>query len=146
MRAVALIGPVASGTSTLTLLQLLAGTNRELRITEVGISFQGTDNLAEPVQVELLRQSTAGTASSLTVVKGDGSDSNTIDATAQQTFTAEPTAGAILRQWLVHPQSGLIYQPQDKDKLTVPGGARIGLRVVTPDADTPVTAYIEFEE
>jgi hypothetical protein len=41
----------------------------------------------------------------------------------------EPTGTDIHRQWLIHPQAGVIYN-FISEELTVPGGERVGLRVV----------------
>jgi len=130
----------------LTLLQVLAGTNREIRITEVGISFQGVDNLGMPILVELLRQTTAGTATPRTIAKVDESDSNAIDASGQTVFTVEPTASDVLRTWLIHPQRGIVYVVPEPARFTVAGGARLGLRVVSPDDAVDCVGYMEFEE
>ena len=145
MRATITFDEVSVST-TKTLLQLLAGTNRELKLCEVGISFKGTNNLGEPILVQLIRQTTAGTATARTLAKSDESDSNAIDASGQTIFTAEPTAGDVLRPFEVHPQTGLCYLVPDPPKLTVKGGNRVGLRVVTPGAAVSVTGYLEFEE
>ncbi|MCC6673357.1 MAG: hypothetical protein IT458_20025 [Planctomycetes bacterium] len=146
MRAVAVFDEVASGTSTKTLVQVVAPSNRGVRITEFAISFKGTDNLAAPIRVELLRQTTAGTASALTPRKVSRHDSNTIQTTAQQTFTAEPTADEVVRSFLIHPQGGLVYTVPDPAQFTVAGGDRLGMRVVTPAATVNCVGYIEFEE
>lgn len=136
---------MATGTSAKTLLQVVAAPNHAIKINEVSIGFHGTSNTAEPVKVELLRQTTAGTMSALTPVNADDSVADTLDTTAQHTATSEPTAGDILRTWAVHPQTGLVVQAHDLAPIIVGAGDRLGLRV-TAAADVNADAYISFEE
>lgn len=136
---------IATGTALKTLIQLVAAANHGIDVSEVGISFHGLNNSHEPITVDLLRQTDAGTMTALTVVKANDSDADTLDTTAQHTATAEPTAGDVLRTWAVHPQTGLIYQPSDEGPIHVGAGDRVGLRVNAAngvDAD----AYIGFKE
>jgi hypothetical protein len=146
VRAVAVFAPVATTTSTRTLIQLQAPTSREIVIHELAVSFSGIDNLAVPIEVQLLRQVDAGTASSLSIAKSDDSDVHTVQSSAQEAFTVEPTAGSIVRSWFVHPQSGIVYQPVAGQTLTMQGGDRLGVRVVTPDVSVAAVGYIEFAE
>ncbi len=142
---IAKVTGVVTGTSAKTLLQVVAATNHAVEIAEVAIAFHGTSATAEPILVELLRQTTAGTMTSLTPVKGDDGVSDTLDTTAQHTSTSEPTAGDILRAWTIHPQFGIVYQPSVDAKIVVPAGGRVGLRV-TAAADVNADAYIVFVE
>jgi len=144
-RGVALQKDMATGTDLKTLLQLIAAANHAVDIIEVGISFHGENNTHEPITVDLLRQSTAGTMSALTPVKADDSQGDTLDTTAQHTATVEPTPGEVLRVWAVHPQTGFVWQRHDLAEIRLGAGDRVGLRVhaaVTVKAD----AYICFEE
>lgn len=145
MIAIARSNGIATGTSLKTLLQIVAATNHGLKILEIGIGFHGTSNTAEPILVNLYRQTTAGTMTSLTLVKQDDSNGDTIDATAQHTATAEPTAGDILREWTVHPQTGLVYQVPELAPIKVGAGDRVGL-TVTAGASVNADCYIVFEE
>ena len=69
----------------------------------------------------------------------------TLQATALQTFSAEPTAGNVIRAWEIHPQAGVNYPLALLDEINVAGGKRIGLRATAPQAQA-VTAYIRYEE
>lgn len=149
MRATAIGAKVASSTTTKTLIQLLAATNHPIRITEIGISFEGDNNLAKPVLVEFLIQTTAGTASSLTPVKITQSHSGTIATSAQETFTAEPTASDIMKLWTVHPQGvPWVYSVPDPPAFEIPGGSRVGLRTTLASGESNVDGYpyIEWDE
>lgn len=127
-----------------TVVQVTAPTNQRLKIKGWGVFFDSTSPTAEPVQVRLLRQTTAGTMSSLTPVKLVAG-SETVQTTAQHTATAEPTAGDVLDAIEVHPQSG--YEkiiPMDVP-IDVPGGGRVGIECTAP-AVVNVRAKIIFEE
>lgn len=143
-RAIARQAGIATGTALKTLIQLLAATNVAVRLMEVGIGFHGTTNTNEPVLVQLNRQSTAGTMTSLTPLKL-GSRSETLQTTAQHTATAEPTAGNIVTDWTIHPQTGLVYQQPKGDEIEIPGAGRLGL-AVTAANNVNADAYMKFEE
>lgn len=128
-----------------TLLQLVTGATRRARILEIGVSFDGVSGTAEPVDVELCIQTTAGTASAVTPVNMDSAGPAAI-ATAQAQFTVEPTTTNILFNWMVHPQGGLFVVQWDVDqapRLAV--SSRIAL-AATAAAIVNCSAYIRFEE
>ena len=136
---------VATGTSAKTLLQLIAAANHAIKVIELSIGFHGTNNTHEPILVQLIRQTDAGTMSALTLRKADDSVSDSLDTTAQHTATAEPTSGDIVRSWTVHPQTGLTIQAHDLAPIIVGAGDRIGL-VVTAANSVNADAYLCFEE
>ncbi len=128
-----------------TLIQLVAAANHRVKVLGWGIFFDGTTVTAEPVQVELARQTTAGTASALSPVKRDDSIADTLQTTAQQDFTAEPTKGDILESREVHPQSGFeVWYPLGQE-IIIGGGDRLGLLATAPAA-VNARAFIVFEE
>lgn len=137
---------ISFSTSTTTLIQIVAPTNQRLVVNELSVSFDGVSNTAKPIQVDVLRQSSAGTMSSLTPVKRNSSDSETIQSTAQHTSTGEPTAGNILMSEQVHPQTGYTWQAPFGKEIIVPGGGRLGIRLVTPGAGADAFARINYEE
>lgn len=118
---------VASGTSVKTIIQVVAPTNQRLLIRQIDVSFEGTSSSDEPIQVDVLRQTSAGTMSSLTPQKWNSSDSETLQVTAQHTSSSEPTAGAILLSRKIHPQTSHTWDLGDP--IPVPGGGRLGVRV-----------------
>ena len=145
-QGIALTSEVALvGATVKTAVQLVAPANHRLVIQRWGVFFDGTSVGNEPVQVELLRQTTAGTMSALTPVKGDDSLAETLQATAQHTATVEPTAGDILDVVKVHPQSGYEVILPLGQEYRVGGGDRIGIRCTAPDA-VNVRAKIVYEE
>jgi hypothetical protein len=133
-----------SAATAKTVLQITAMTNHRLHIKRWAVFFDGISSTAEPVQVRLLRQTTAGTMTSLTPVKLVAG-SETVQTTAQHTATAEPTAGDILDIAEVHPQSGYeVVVPFDQ-VIEVPGGTRLGIEATAPAA-VNVRAKIVFVE
>ena len=146
MIATAYFDEVTTGTSTKTLVQLLAPTGRGIWVLQFGISFKGIDNLGVPIRVELVKQTTAGTAGALTPTKLTRNDSNTIATTAQQGFSgAEPTTTDVHVGELIHPQGGWEH-PFIWEEMEVPGGERVGLRTITPAAAVNCVGWIRFRE
>lgn len=148
MIGVATWAEITTGTATETMVQITAPSNHMVRLREISITFKGTNNLGAPIKVELVKQTTAGTASPLTPVVSSRHISGTIQTSAQSVFTVEPTTTDVCRTWLVHPQGGVIYtNPAPHEVLTLPGGERWGLRVVGTIAEAVnCTGYLEFEE
>lgn len=126
----AVTAPISTGTAAKTLLQIVAASNHKVKIDEISISFNGTSNTAEPIRVDVLRQTTAGTMSSLTLVKDPDDWAETIQTSAQHTATGtEPTSGDILLTEYVHPQQGYTWQAPFGREIIIGGGDRLGIRV-----------------
>lgn len=145
-RAVAITAEIAlTAATTRTVLQVLSASNIPLKVKGWGIYFDGTSTTGEPVQVELLRQTTAGSGSGSVTPVARNDESGTIQATAISGPTSEPTAGNVLDMAEVHPQSGyeVIYPPGDE--IEVPSGGRLGIRATAP-ANVNARAKIYFEE
>lgn len=145
IKVIAQTSEVALGIATTkTVLQIVAPTNQKLVVKSWDVSFDGISATEAPVQVELVRQTDAGTMSALTPVKKVPT-SETIQSTAQHTATAEPALGDILSSKEVHPQTGYekIYMPGDE--VIVGGAGRLAIRCTAPAA-VNVRANIEYEE
>ena len=141
-------GEVALSAATAkTILQIVAPTNQRLLLTGFSVSFDGVSSTAEPVQVEIVKQTTAGTSSAGTPVKDGDPGSETIQTTSRITVTVEPTTTDILRRYEVHPQGGGIERvlTPGVDAITVPGGTRLGLRCTAP-ATVNATGHMTIEE
>lgn len=134
-----------SAATAKTVVQIVAPTNHRVRVKRWGVYFDGVSVTEAPVVVQFLRQTTAGTMSSLTPVKKDDSLAETLQVTAQHTATSEPTAGDVLEQVNVHPQHFYenVYPPGDE--VIVGGGDRIAIKCTAPAA-VNVIGKIEFEE
>ena len=131
-----------------TVLQLVAAANHGIEITEVSLGFDGTDNTKKSVLVELVRQTTAGTMTALTIADANDAETDTFDTTAQHSATAEPTGAGgaeVMRHWRVHPQGGGVIPIQDLAGVHVKAGGRIGLRL-TADSAVNVDPYVCFTE
>lgn len=141
----AVTGAVVITAATLkTVAQLVAAANHRVAVTELEISFNGTTNTNEPVRVDVVRQTDAGTSTALTPVKR-GDFGETLQTTARHTATVEPTTTDVIKSFLVHPQQGWAWQARLDDPIDVPGGTRLGVRVLAPAGVSAVTR-LEFEE
>lgn len=130
---------VATGTSLKTIMQIVAASNHRIVIPIISVSFEGISATDAPIDVQIMRQSTAGTMSSLTLAKDNDADDETIQTTAQHTATAEPTAGDVLARKLVHPQGRADFGP-----FVVKGGGRLGITTTAGvSVDCVVSALIE---
>ncbi|HKY47507.1 MAG TPA: hypothetical protein VJQ79_05925, partial [Acidimicrobiia bacterium] len=80
-----------------TILSVINAANGLIRITEIGVSFDGVTSSAEPVTVELCSctQAGAGTSTSHTIAQVGG-PTRTVQATGARNFTAEPTTITVL--------------------------------------------------
>lgn len=128
-----------------TVIQLTAPTNTRLKLLSYKVSFDGVSPTAEPAQVRLLRQTTAGTMSSLNPVKQDSGISDTLRSTGQHTATVEPTAGDVLDNIECHPQSGYEKLYPYGQEIKIPGTTRLGVEVTCPSV-VNVRAVFVFDE
>lgn len=128
-----------------TVLQLVAATNHRSKVNGVHIAGKGIVVTDGPIKVRILRQTTAGEMSVATPVKNDSSDDETLQTTAQKNATAEPTAGDVLEEFEVHPQTQYRCFYPFGQEIVVPGGTRIGIECTAPQNQT-VTAGFDFEE
>ena len=121
---------VATGTSAKTLCQVVAAANHRVLITEIEVAFEGVTSNDPPIQIEILKQTDAGTMTSLSPVKVNTGDGETLQTTAQHTATAEPTAGTVIRRTLVHPQAAYRLLLARENAIVVNGGERLGVKVL----------------
>lgn len=138
-----------SASTTRTIVQILAGT-QPLRVKELGVSFDGTDASLTPIQVDLVRQTSGGTASATSQVPLEQQE---IGPTSLTTYRAgfsstEPTTTDVIRSWYVTPAGGLlVMQFPLGDEPVVGSAGRLAIRCITGSGTTPnVAAYIVFDE
>lgn len=144
-------GEVAlTGGTARTVLQIANAANHRAKVLSFSVGFDGTSGTAEPVLVEVLRQSTAGTMSSLTGLKINSDDGEAIQTTSQHSATgADPTAGDVIFKKEVHPQGG--YEKVFPFGQEIPlGGAtaaatRLAIKCTAP-ANVNVVAEFHIEE
>lgn len=134
-----------TATTVRTILQVTAPATRKLEIVSFGVSFDGVTAANEPVDVDLLRQTTAGTSTSGTPLRLDEGDPASL-ATLGHSHTVEPSAGDILLPTQVTPNGGLLVYYFDRDDRPVVAiSGRIGLRCLADDA-VNVTGWITWRE
>lgn len=128
-----------------TVLQVKAPANHRVKIKGWGVYFDGTGVSAEPINVKLVRQSTAGTMSAVTPAKCDDSLPETVQSTGSVNASVEPATGEVLQFRNVHPQSGYehIYGVGDED--IIKGGGYVGILCDAP-AVVNVIPWIKCEE
>jgi len=139
-KATAMVGGVAK-----TIIQMVAPANQIVAITGYGIGGRGVSNTQQPGLVELVVQTTAGTATPLTPRHKKTSQPEAIQTTAQSVFTIEPTTTDDVRAHTVHPQTDLEIRDGFGAEVEIGGGDRVAMRGTWADAQT-VDAYIDFEE
>jgi hypothetical protein len=113
-------------------MQIVAASNHRVRLDRIWISGQGTSNVEVPTQFRVAKMTTAGTSSANNPVKRNPSDDETLEVTGLKTFTAEPTITDIYAARAIHPQSGYEFVFPPGRELWIPGGARVGLYVISP--------------
>jgi len=146
VRGVATIAEQALGAGAAeTILQIVAAANDKVAATAWGVHFDGTSPTAEPVVVQLLFQTGAGTSAANTPVKLDQSDGTTLQTTARDSFTVEPTDGNVVRRIEVHPQGGYVERFPLFQEPDVQNTGRLAIKCTAPAA-VNATGWIEFEE
>ncbi len=141
--------PLASGTEK-TVSQLLAATNQRVALIGFGLFFDDTNNTHGPVQIRILRQTSAGTSLvSVTLALDEPELTETIQSTgltASQTTQTEPTAGTVLRVLSLPAYLGAYEVDVQTFKEIIIGGAgRLGFACNAPNACN-VRGYTRYEE
>lgn len=131
-----------------TLVQVVTGATRRLKITEIGCSFASVTSTDPPVLLQLRLQTTAGTMSANTPLIQDQQDPAAI-FTAQDTATVEPTDGGALNAgpWKVTPIGGtFVYQFPAGQEPIMKVSTRVGLTATSGAAESGVRAYLVLQE
>jgi hypothetical protein len=147
---VSTIGSLALAAATAkTILNVIAATNGLLRIVEFSVSFDGVTASAVPAAVELCysTQAGAGTPGTAPTINQMRGATRTVQATAQQNYSAEPSVLTVWKHWLVPVYNGLLVVQfplgrEPEETVTADG---LLLRVTAP-AVVNCRAYFEFEE
>lgn len=134
-------GQIACAAATAkTVLQVVAASNHRVQPVWFDVSFEGISATDAPAYIRVLKQTTAGTSSALTLVKNNAADDETLEVTAIHTATVEPTASDVKWTGFIHPQSGKRIGP-----FVIPGGERLGVEV-TVSANVDCVASVVGEE
>lgn len=128
-----------------TVLTIAAAAQHRVRMTGLSIYFKDTVVTDTPVLVEIMRQTTAGTMTSVTPVKKDENMGETIQTTAAKTATVEPTLTDVLETKEIHPQTGEKFYWPFGQEIYIKGGNRVGIRCTAAQNQT-VAVTAEFEE
>ena len=126
-----------------TALQLIAASNHLVRILSWSATLDGIAPTDPAVVLQLVRQTTAGTMSANTPKKLNDSLPETLQTTAQDNATVEPTATDVLDTLNIHPQLG--YKTPYGYEVLMGGGDRLGWKLTAPDA-VNVIITVHFEE
>jgi len=145
---VAFSGVTGSGSQT-PFIEIICAANTRLRLKEVSYMSQGISVTDAPIRLELNLVTTAGvTPVAATPQNTDRDVGLTVRSVYNTSWATDPVAGAALRNWMVHPQSGLIYPTPDEDLIILSITDTLGyvLRVVSPGVSVNCEVYMEFEE
>lgn len=137
--AVATSGNSTGSSGAKTILQISAPANQGVRVKRVSVSFEGTSPTAGKIKVEVLKGATGGTGTNLTTQKKHG-HGGSVQTTAKENFSGEPTGGTVLFTESVHPQGG--YTAPEEFLIV---NETLGIRVTAPAA-VNYNARIVFEE
>jgi hypothetical protein len=127
-----------------TVLQVTAATNHRVKILGWGVFFDGVNTAAEPVQVRVLRQTTAGTSSGLSPVPLRPA-TETLQSVCSYGHTVEPTASDVMDVIECHPQQGYEVKFPMGQEIIIGGGGRLGIECISP-AVVNVRAKFFYEE
>lgn len=133
-----------TATTARTVLQLLAPTNHRVKVLGWGVFFDGINTAAEPVQVRVLRQTSAGTMTTV-VALSLAPISEVIQTLAYHSASVEPTASDTLDVIECHPQQGYEVKFPMGQEIILPGAGRLGIECIAP-ASVNVRAKFFFEE
>ena len=131
-----------------TVIQIAAPANQRVKLSRLGISFDGGTSTSVPARVRILRQTTAGTFTSATnaPVPLESELTETVQTNYQVGATAEPTAGALLDDFAVPTFDGqYLDYPPFANEIIIQGGGRLGVEVTAPAA-VNVRVTVEIEE
>lgn len=138
-----------SAATAKTLLQAASPADKRLWVHSFSVSFNSVTSSDAPVVVDLMRQTTAGTGTSVTPVPLDG-NAPASTSTCLRSHTVEPSSGDILWSGYVTPVGGLFvytFSPGEEPIVDESGGfqPRIALRATSPSA-VSVIASLTFAE
>ena len=138
-----------TSTGTKTQLQIRASANAAVAITRLFVGGHGISNTNEPIRVDLVRQSDAGTGMGSTPVgnKLDTGITHTFQTTAAATeATVEPTTTDVIKSFTFHPQTGLDVAFGREDEVIIPVSGRVGVRTLQAGTAPKLDITVDFEE
>lgn len=130
-----------------TVLQVGAPANQRVKVLGIKLTADGVTSSAVPISVRILRQTTAGTMTSVTPVPVEKDLSGiTIQSTGAKNASAEPTASDVLDTFFVPAFMGAyeVFYPFGQE-LIVQNGKYLGIECTAP-ANVNVQGMLTFEE
>lgn len=106
-------------------------------VQELLVTFDGTSNTAEPVNIQLLRKTAAATVTAETRKKTKDTSTAlpTESANTGRNASAEGTDGDVLKVFHIHPQAGVVYPLALPDgEVEVPGSGILAVKITAPAA------------
>ena len=128
--------------TALTVISIFAASNHRAIIKTAGIFFKGKTVGNEPVTVELVRTTNAGTGTAAAPVKKRPDDSETLQTDFVTDCSVEPTGPTVLRTWYIHPQGGMEQVLPFDEPWEIIGGGFLTIRC---KADEAVVVGISLE-
>jgi hypothetical protein len=129
-----------------TLVQLVTPATARAKWVDFAISFDGATSTAVPVLVEVLLQTTAGTATTGVAPVAINAQQPAALCTYSHTVTVEPTASTILFRTFVHPQGGMFtFQWPLGREPVMAVSTRMGIRATAP-AGVNCAGWLTHEE
>ena len=117
-----------------TVLELTGGTSIITAVTGCDVTFDGVNNTAIPVIVQIQRMGASGTGTARNPLKTKDTSTNLL-STGKENLSVEGAApGNIMRIFHVHPQAGVIYQIPMRDEIEISTATVIAVRVTAPAA------------
>lgn len=135
---------VTTGT-TITLLQVATAAHHRVIIHSITVGCKGISATDVPFRIQIVQQTTAGTMSSLTPVKINANDPETVQTTAQHTSTVAPTDGNILASGYVHPQRSMTFTGPWVLSCNATVG-RLGVKIISPGQNGTIVVSFRGEE
>jgi hypothetical protein len=125
-------GIALTASSTKTLLQIATPSTVRATLLELEVGFDGVTSGLPEILVELLRQSSAGTGTSVTPAPLSTAAPASL-VTALKAHSAEPGVSTILGSWYVDPHDGKLLLPfYERDRqVVVPVSGWLGVRYTT---------------
>jgi hypothetical protein len=110
-----------------------------------GVYFDGVSPIAEPVNIQILRQTTDPTGTAATPKLWDNSIGDALQTTGEYNISVEPTDSDVVDLAIIHPQSFYEVIYTIGKELVVGAGDRLGIKITSPAAVNCWAKFI-FEE
>ena len=154
MAALQLEFPIASvaipANTTKSVIQLKAATNQRAKILGFGLYTDGVTSNAVPLQVRIIKQTTAATGSAITAGLDESELTETVQTSALGTITVEG-GGTVTPCRVISVPSfmGMYEAPQPAgQELIIPGGGYVSFEVNNPSGNPSVNVrgWVRVEE